>query len=88
MCYISGMSGDRISSLRRRLENLYRIAESFDGSASESISTPNGGSRSVTYTSLAQVEQMIDQLEQKLAAAETAASRPLGFGVAYPDWKC
>lgn len=78
----------RLDSLRRRLENLYKLAENFDGSVSESISTPNGGSRSITYTSLDQLETMIEKLEQKVEALENRVSRPLGFGVAYPDWRC
>ena len=76
----------RKARIQKRLQTLYKIADSFDGVASESISTPNGGSRSVTYTSLSQVQDEIDRLEAKLAAIEQAETRPDGFGVSYARW--
>lgn len=54
--------------------------------ASESISTPNGGSRSVTYSSLASLYSEMRQLEAELAENAIANGSPMGFTVITPHW--
>ena len=57
-----------------------------DPTASESISTPNGGSRSVSYSSLASLRGELAAVEAELAEYSRSIISPSGFGVNYMRW--
>lgn len=73
---------------RKHLRELRKAVAALEANptASESISTPNGGSRSVTYSSLSSLYAEIRTLEAELSANAAANSSPLGFTATYPHW--
>jgi len=54
--------------------------------ASESVSTPNGGSRSVSYTSLASLQAELRTVEEEIAQFANSIGSPTGIGVNYARW--
>lgn len=54
--------------------------------ASESVSTPNGGSRSVSYASIANLSAELRLVEDEIARFENSINRPNGFETNYARW--
>lgn len=61
-------------------------ALSSDPTTSESISTPNGGSRSVSYTSLASLSAELRAVEAELEKYARHFTAPGGFSIEYTRW--
>lgn len=59
---------------------------SGDPVASVSISTPNGGSRSVSYSSLGALRDALRQVEEELAAYVRSLTDGGGIGISYTRW--
>lgn len=54
--------------------------------SSESISTPNGGSRSVSYASLPALQAELRTVETEIDEFRRSISEPIGIGVNYARW--
>lgn len=54
--------------------------------ASESVSTPNGGSRSVSYSSIAALSAELRTIEEELARFENSVRRLNSLDLNYTRW--
>lgn len=54
--------------------------------ASESVSTPNGGSRSVSYSSIAALSAELRAIDEEIARFENSVRSHNGLGAEYARW--
>jgi len=71
---------EAIESLKSLNEAIKKLEA--DPTSSFSVSTPGGGSRSVSFQNLATLYKEREQLETKLARAR----KPNGFSMRYPSY--